>query len=102
MDFKFPYKKDNPEVLIRRCGYARIHSRRTGQVSYTRKAGPTPYPRFHAYLKPFDNYFEISLHLDQKKPWIPGQKAHAAEYEGQVVEQEAQRITEVIKNIYED
>ncbi len=38
----------------------------------------------------------INLHLDQKKPIYRGTPAHSAEYEGRVVEKEAERIKKII------
>ena len=36
----------------------------------------------------WNNYFEVSLHLDQKKPIYIGSPAHSGEYEGELVENE--------------
>jgi hypothetical protein len=100
MNFKFPYKSYKPSELIRRCGYGQIFDRKTNQESYSRKLGGGLYPRFHVYLKEFENYFEVSLHLDQKKASYEGQTAHSGEYDGELVVNEARRITAEIAKIY--
>ncbi len=83
----------NPSFLIRRCGYARIKNR-NGEFSYVRRLRGYRYPRFHIYIK--DNYF--NLHLDQKAPIYNGQSAHNADYEGEVIEKETERIKQFINN----
>jgi len=101
MRFCFPYKKYSPQILIRRCGYARIKSRYSPEISYIRRLTSQPFPRFHIHIQEFPEYFEVNLHLDQKMVRGKGIKAHALEEEGEVLENEARRITAVIKKIYE-
>ena len=57
------------------------------------------YPRFHLFLKiDFKNQeFIFNLHLDQKKPIYKGTPAHSADYEGEAVEREAERIKETLE-----
>ncbi len=100
MKFKFPYKDMKPRDLIRRAGYGEWHDKKFNTISYTRKLGSGNYPRFHVYLNEYDNYFEVDLHLDQKQESYGGSSAHAGEYEGPQVENEAVRITKVIADIY--
>jgi hypothetical protein len=100
MKFKFPFKNYNSEALIRLCGYGKIVDPVTGDVSYSRKLGGELYPRFHVYIQDFDKYFEVRLHLDQKQLRTEHFKAHAGEYDGMVVENEARRITAMIQEIY--
>ena len=94
-----------PRGLIRRCGYGEIFDRRSGQTSYARRLSGGLYPRFHAYLEEKADGFQINLHLDQKQPSYDKQTAHSGEYEGEVVEREAERIkliietNKIIKNI---
>ncbi|MDD3101811.1 MAG: hypothetical protein PHE59_01535 [Patescibacteria group bacterium] len=78
----------NPVVFIRRTGYAEIKDFRSGQTSYIRRLRGYHYPRFHIYIE--NGYF--NLHLDQKAPSYEGTSAHSGEYEGRVVEEEAERI----------
>ncbi len=84
----------SPEHLIKRCGYAEIRDR-TGQVSYVRRLRGYHYPRFHVYIE--GNSF--NLHLDQKAPVYQGTTAHSGEYEGGIVEKEAERIRQIIEKI---
>lgn len=101
MKFKFPYKERQPEDLIRQCGYGKIYNKYTDEVSYARRLGQRgTYPRFHVYLNEFKDYFEVSLHLDQKKASYEGTSAHSGEYDGALVEGEARRITAKIAEIY--
>lgn len=98
MKFKFPLRDEQPENLIKRCGYA-LWKGKDGP-SYVHRLGSTHYPRFHVYLVRGDNYFEVDLHLDQKQPSYGGTSAHSGEYDGPTVEAEAQRITAQIAKIY--
>lgn len=88
---------DRPENLIRRAGYAEHRDRHSPEVSYTHRAGPDFYPRFHVYIKTRNDGIVFSLHLDQKRPsYGGGTHAHAGEYEGSTVEREAERIRQSI------
>ena len=81
------------KTKIKHCGYAEIKDSRTGQTSFVRRLGGYHYPRFHVYLKE-DKSGQLfcTLHLDQKKPSYEGAAAHSGEYDGTLVEQEAERI----------
>jgi len=78
---------------IKRCGYAEIKDSRSGQISFVRRLGGYYYPRFHVYVEA-DKSGQLfyGLHVDQKKPSYQGAKAHSGEYDGALVEQEAERI----------
>ncbi|MCD6500733.1 hypothetical protein J7K42_01800 [bacterium] len=99
---KFVVKNISGENLInlmRKIGYHYAgESRDKTQLTFTRSLGPNSYPRFHIYLKENKETGEIflNLHLDQKKPIYKGAPAHSAEYEGEVVEKEAERIKNVL------
>lgn len=80
------------DKLVKRCGYAEMRNK-DGEVSYVRRLRGYQYPRFHIYL---ENDF-INLHLDQKEPSYKGASAHSGEYDGEVVEKEAERIKQIIK-----
>ena len=74
------------------------------------------YPRFHAFVSPGSRNLTnnnlrsksnfhyrvsretiiINLHLDQKKPVYRGTPAHAAEYEGPLLEKEASRLKQIV------
>ena len=44
-----------------------------------------------------NNDFIFNLHLDQKKPIYKGAPAHAGEYEGEIIEKEAERIKQIFQ-----
>jgi len=74
--------------VMRQIGYA---PDRRGQ-SFVRKLSSAPYPQFHLYIQETKDGWEFNLHLDQKQPTYQPGRAHAGEYEGEVVEREAARI----------
>lgn len=83
--------------LMRQAGYHphETGEERVGESSFVRRFGAADYPRFHAYvsLQPgSDQVPEINLHLDQKKPIYKGAAAHSGEYDGVLLEKEAERI----------
>ncbi len=86
--------------LMRRCGYHfERKDEKTGELVFFRQtegASASGYPRFHIYLQEVPHETVFNLHLDQKKPVYKGASAHAAEYEGKVVEGEAERIKRVL------
>ena len=59
---------------------------------------PRGYPRFHLFVKFEKENLIFNLHLDQKRPIYKGAPAHAGEYEGEIVEKEAERIKQVLQN----
>ena len=83
-----------PDALhfIRRCGYGQIFDRRKGERSYVRRLHGDLYPRFHVYIEEAGDSWALNLHLDQRAPIYAGVTAHAGEYDGEVVEREAERI----------
>ncbi|MBI2626268.1 MAG: hypothetical protein HYW69_01595 [Candidatus Nealsonbacteria bacterium] len=84
--------------FIRNCGYHphETGEERAGESSFARRLSASDYPRFHIYLKNVSHEtFEINLHLDQKKPSYEGATAHSGEYEGELVEKEAERIKQI-------
>lgn len=94
-------KKDGVDIvkLIKRCGYAEFKDRQSGQTSFTHRLGPYFYPRFHLYInRENDKEIILTLHLDQKRPSYNGCPAHSGEYEGELVEKEAERIKNYIEN----
>ncbi len=84
--------KENPETIIRRSGYAKIFDRRSNQTSYVRRLSNNFYPRFHMYAEETDNQLILNIHLDQKKPSYKKQTAHSADYSGETIEREVERI----------
>lgn len=84
--------------LLRRVGYA-LQAGRDREVSYVRRLSGGDYPRFHVYVtREESGVMEITLHLDEKKPSYEGFTAHSGQYEGEIVEQERQRILTTISN----
>ena len=94
---KGPFKK-NARNLLRDLGY---HFYKqdidTGELVFFRPY--KAYPRFHIYLKESNNEITINIHLDQKRPVYKNTPAHQGEYDGEIVESEAERIK---KSIYEE
>lgn len=91
-----------PEQFLRRAGYAYIRDRKTGLDSFARRLGGGFYPRLHMYADEQGDNIIFNLHLDQKQPSYPGAPAHNAEYGGEVVEEEIERLEKLIKDfIYE-
>ncbi|RLC35216.1 MAG: hypothetical protein DRZ76_00735 [Candidatus Nealsonbacteria bacterium] len=83
--------------LMRRAGYY-FEKKEGEQMVFSRPLGSSGsgYPRFHIYVKEASHEtLEANLHLDQKMPSYEGTAAHAAEYEGEVVEKEAKRIKQL-------
>ena len=85
---------------MREIGYCPAPLFSKEKDSFVRGIGTGDYPRFHIYLNlkidKLSNKIIFDLHLDQKKPVYSGARAHSAEYEGRVVEEEAQRIKKVL------
>jgi hypothetical protein len=88
----------NIHNLMRQCGYF-FERKDKEELVFVRIIGQSKsgYPRFHAYVKVDDasQQASINLHLDQKKPIYKGVPAHSAEYSGQALEKEAERIKQV-------
>jgi hypothetical protein len=85
--------------FFRRAGYAAFTDPVTNQTSYIKRLSRDFYPRFHLYIeKDKDNKVFFNLHLDQKKPSYPGSHAHNAEYDGELIISEAQKVQGLIKN----
>ena len=68
------------------------------EMSFIKPVGLRDFPRFHIYLKIDDKTESIifNLHLDQKSPVYKAAPAHSADYDGNVVEKEAERIKIII------
>jgi hypothetical protein len=96
MIFKIKEKetKDNLANLMKKAGYFCLgRGRDENDLSFVRSIHANNYPRFHVIIrtdKGKDIIFDI--HLDQKKPIYKGTRAHSAEYDGPVIENEASRI----------
>ncbi len=93
-----------PAIWLRRAGYAFIPEREDGQASFARRLSRDFYPRFHIYFtenqdKDGQEMVIFNLHLDQKRPGYQGFNRHNAEYDGEVVATEMERLkTFLIEN----
>ena len=92
--------RDNLGVLMRNLGYFFVEKNpQTNEMNFIRSLSQSPYPRFHLYAVENKEKREIifNLHLDQKRPIYKGQTAHSGEYEGELIEKEAERIKQVFQ-----
>ena len=98
MKFKLkgPFK-ENYYNLMRKIGY-HFQGKKGNELAFVRPV--RDYPRFHIYLKKEGEDLIFNLHLDQKKPIYKSAIAHSGEYEGEIVEQEVERI-KIILHKYE-
>jgi hypothetical protein len=87
-----------PEIFLRKAGYAYIINKQGGDDSFVRSISRNFYPRFHVYIEREQDRFILNVHLDQKKPSYAGAHMHNGEYEGDVVEEEVERLKNLIKN----
>ena len=91
---KFIIKNTNGENIVnlaRKIGYFYIGS------SFIRPLERSGYPRFHLYISEKNDGLIFNLHLDQKRPTYKDAPAHSGEYEGPIVEKEAERIKQILK-----
>ena len=99
MDFNLKNINMSISEAARQTGYSIIDTKDNGEYNLVRRLAGANYPRFHAYVKQQGSDFIFSLHLDQKKPIYQGTHTHNGEYFGPVVEGEADRICETLKNL---
>jgi len=88
--------KENIYNLMRRLGY-HFQRKNNSELVFYRSLGRLGFPRFHIYLKEENRKLIFNLHLDQKKPIYKGVSAHAGEYDGKIVENEAERIKQILR-----
>jgi hypothetical protein len=93
-----------PEMWLRRVGYTFLPGRGTQQDSFARRLSRDFYPRFHVYFTTVNDSYgqkiiNFNLHLDQKKPGYAGYSRHNAEYDGEAVEGEVQRLKNLLNAI---
>ncbi len=92
MTFKIQKLSDSLVNTMRRLGYRPLGYTPSGELNCVRPLG-ADYPRLHCYVtKTLLDGFMFSLHLDQKRPSYGGETAHSGDYDGEVVEGEAERI----------
>lgn len=92
MEFAIKNINRSANDLMRIIGYKPTYFQNKGEISIVRQLGRNDYPRFHLYIQQDGVDFTFKLHLDQKKPSYEGSKGHSGEYDGNVVEAEAERI----------
>ena len=78
--------------FFRQLGYHPDKFQKSGTLSFSRRLGSSPYPKFHLYIQKAQKGIILNLHLDMKKPSYRGASTHSAEYEGKLVETEMERI----------
>jgi len=91
--------KENILNFIRECGYSPIARGVDDEWNCARSLQGRDYPRFHCYIKKEGAGLRVNLHLDQKKPSYAGSTSHSGEYEGEIIEQEGERIKQVFARI---
>ncbi|MDP2735911.1 MAG: hypothetical protein Q8P12_06935 [bacterium] len=93
MKFRISLENENLPNVLRRYGYVPDgQDQRTGELRFFKSITGRRYPRFHLYCVPEESSASCNLHLDQKQPSYQGSAAHSGEYEGNLVESEAERI----------
>ena len=95
MNFNFKNQtREKIDVALRDARYHYIGiNPKDNKVEFTRPFGQNPYPRFHLFLKTKDEVnINASLHLDQIKPRFEGTTAHNADYDSELITNEAKRI----------
>ncbi|MEK7124706.1 MAG: hypothetical protein AAB877_03455 [Patescibacteria group bacterium] len=103
MEFQIANIQQNANSIMRHIGYMPAFFQKAGEFSIVRKIDRNEYPRFHLYIKESKSYkleaksYTFNLHLDQKKPSYEGQTGHSGDYDGPVVENEAERIKQILK-----
>ncbi len=82
-----------PRAILEQAGYHFFVDPRTRKESFVMRCRRGFYPRYHVYVRQFQNgHTECDLHIDQKQHSEEGYTAHMGEYDGVVVEEEAARI----------
>jgi hypothetical protein len=91
---KFNIKNPGGSLVTmgRKIGYIFQGEASKDEASFVRPLERGGYPRFHLYIKIEKEELVFNLHLDQKRPVYETAPDHAAEYEGKLVESEAERI----------
>ena len=75
---------------LREAGYHPDKKQRGREASFSRSLLGETYPRFHIYYN--EDHQQLNLHLDHKAPRYDNAPDHGAEYNGRLVEEEAQRL----------
>ena len=97
MRFKSKKPRENIPNLARILGY-RLLKGTDNEFNLVRPLG-RDYPRFHVYLKEYDDSLDFNLHLDQKRPSYSKQTMHSGEYDGDLVLGEQQRVQKILLSL---
>ncbi|MFH0928689.1 MAG: hypothetical protein V1821_04435, partial [bacterium] len=92
MKIIIPNPPDRALVFLRRAGYSEYLDPNTQKYSFSKRLGPDFFPKFHIYVEEYDTELVINLHLDQKKTSYEGSRQHSGEYEGPLLDREAERL----------
>lgn len=80
-------------MILEEAGYHEFVDPNTNRTSYIMRLERGYYPRFHLYsTTSIHKEVVFDLHIDQKKVSYKDQPAHSGEYEGSLVEKEAERL----------
>lgn len=97
MQFQIDNRNENIVRLSRKIGYGILKfDSQKQEYNLVCPVGGRYYPRFHIYLKLESGNLYFNLHLDQKQPSYKGSHAHSGEYDGKLVEEEAERIKSIL------
>jgi len=89
--------KENIINLMRRIQYSfQREDIDTEDKSFVRILSSSNYPRFHLFVKKEGENLSFNLHIDKIKPVHKGAKAHQGEYEGELVQEERERIERIL------
>ncbi len=85
-------KPKNINLILRTAGYHPEVKWHTGELSFIKAVSGRPFPRFHIYVDEKAEGWMVNIHLDQRAPTYEGTSAHAGEYEGPLLVEEARII----------
>jgi hypothetical protein len=88
----FTTETEAERFLTRSAGYLLLFNRHKQQKSFARPLDRAEYPRFHIYPIEKNGSYIFSLHLDQKRISYANAHAHNAEYDGDNVSAERDRL----------
>ena len=94
------FEKEQAIGSMQRIGYTCLgRGNDEAEFSFVRALGSGGYPRFHALIR-FDQGKDarLNIHLDQRKTVYAGARAHNADHDGPVLEQEVERIKSFLEN----
>ena len=98
MKFLIKNLKETINTIPRKLGYRYLkEDKERNEHIMVRPLESGGYPRFHLFLKIESDNFIFSLHLDQKRPVYKGTISHSADYQGEIIEAEMERIKDILK-----